>query len=118
MPSILRLIELVGQMRDRSLKPNSALFLMWNQDISGKSTPADSTITGLARTLRGVFAAVESQFALTDDPNGEIAKALLTLVYGAEATDFLFGIINNTIIVSVPFATPQSTLAQSILNAA
>ena len=101
-----------------ALKPAQALYLIWNEDISGKSAPADSVVTGLARTLRADFVAVESQFALVDDPTGAIAKSMMGLVYSSTATDFFFGLLNNTLTTSVAYANSQPTLAQPILDAA
>ena len=77
-------------------------------------------MAGLARTLRADFAAVESQFTLVDDPNGNIAKSMMGLVYGTAATDFFFGLLNDTLKTTVTYSNPvgQPTLAQPILNAA
>ncbi len=116
-PPVIRLVRLVQELRAASLKPVQALYLMWNQDISGKSAPPLATITGLARTLRGDFDTVESQFTLSDDPNGDIAEQLMTLVYGSNATNFLFGLLNNTFSISTEYANPQPALPQSILHA-
>jgi peptidoglycan hydrolase-like protein with peptidoglycan-binding domain len=117
-PAIIRLVRLVQSAKTASLQPFQMLYLIWNQDISGLSTPPDSSITGLAATLRADFAAVESQFLLVDDPNGDIAKSLMELVYGATATDFFLGLLNNTVTTSVAYGNPQPTLAQQILDAA
>ena len=51
-PPVIRLIRLLQALSAASLKPVQALYLIWNEDISGKSAPADSVVTGLARTLR------------------------------------------------------------------
>ena len=98
----------------------AGIYLIWNEDISGKSAPADSVVTGLARTLRTDFAAVESQFTLVDDPAGAIAKSMMELVYSTTATDFFFGLLNNTLTTTVTYSNPvgQPTLAQPILDAA
>jgi hypothetical protein len=94
-----------------------ALYLLWNQDISGNSAPSAAQVTGLAVALRADFAAVEAQFALVDDPDGSIAKNLMTLVYGTAATDFFFGLIDATMVTAVPCAAAQPTLAQPIIDA-
>ena len=119
-PPLFWRIRLLQAHSAASLKPVQALYLIWNEDISGKSAPADSVVAGLARTLRADFAAVESQFTLVDDPNGNIAKSMMGLVYGTAATDFFFGLLNNTLKTTVTYSNPvgQPTLAQPILNAA
>jgi hypothetical protein len=115
-PSILRLIELVHRLRKVSLKPVQALYSIWNQDISGKSVPDEREILEFARTLRANFAAIESEFAFTSDPDGQIARSRMALVYGNEATDFFFGLLNNTLTTTVTYSHPQLTLEQPILN--
>ncbi len=74
-------------------------------------------MTGLARTLRADFAAVEAQFTLVNDPTGDIARAMMGLVYDAAATDFFFGLLNNALTTSVDYASPLPALAQPILDA-
>src|SRR5262249_35104022 len=44
-PPIMRLVHLVAALRDASLKPTQALYLIWNQDISGTSAPTEGQVT-------------------------------------------------------------------------
>ena len=120
---MLRLIALVQALKDRSLKSAAALYLIWNQDLSGKSAPDPAQVAALARTLRLGFAAVETEFAVADDPDGAIAQARMAMVYGADAAAFFFGLLNDTLTVEVEFSDPDGTLApgamrQAIENAA
>ncbi len=85
---------------------------------SGKSAPNDNTITAFARTLRSDLAAIETEFALADDPDGQIAQAKMTKVYGNEATELFFGLLNNTFVTEVEYSHGQATLEQPILDAA
>ena len=101
---MLRFIRLVQAIRDAGVKPAQAIYLLWNLDISGKSAPTDSVVFGLARALRADAAAVESQFALVDDPNGSIAKNLMALVYGSDTADFFFSLLDGSLSVSAPYA--------------
>lgn len=117
-PPILRLTELVNRLRQVSLKPVQALYLIWNQDISGKSVPPEIEILDFARSLRADFAAIESEFALTTDPDGQIAHSRMALVYGNEATDFFFGLLGNTLTTTVTYSHGQPTLEQPILDVA
>ena len=117
-PATIRFIQLAQALSQASLPPVQALYHIWNQDISDRLTPALSDILGLAHTLRTDFAAIESQFSLVADPTGTIAKSLMALVYGNAATDFFFGLINNTFSVTVPYSNPQPTLPQPVLDAA
>ena len=105
-PSVVRFIRLLAAFKAAGLTNAQALYLMWNQDISGTSAPPAATLTGLAFALRADFAAVESQFALQDDSDGSIAQNLMTLVYGAIASAFFFGLLSNTFSTSVPYSSP------------
>lgn len=117
-PPIARFIELVHHLRQVSLKPAQALYLIWNQDISGKSVPPDREILEFARSLRAAFGAIESEFALAVDPDGQIARTRMALVYGNEATDFFFGLLGNAIATTATYSHGQATLAQPILDVA
>jgi hypothetical protein len=110
-PAILRLIELVQSMRDRSFKSAAALYLIWNQDLSGKSMPEVAQVTAFARTLRLGFATVEADFAVADDPDGAIAQTRMAMVYGSDAATFFFGLLNDMLTVEVEFSDPEGTLA-------
>jgi hypothetical protein len=116
-PPIIRFIRLYQAMTAAGLQSVQALYLMWNQDISGTSTPPLSSITGLALTLRQDFAAVAAQFVLQDDPDGTIAQGLMTLVYGSDASAFFFGLLNNTFSTSLPYAAGLTTLAAPLVTA-
>ncbi len=123
-PAATRFIRLLTALSAAGLSTVQALYLMWNQDISGTSAPRLSDITGLASTLRADFAAVEAQFTVQDDPSGSIAQGLMTLVYGSTASDFFFGLLNNTFSTSVtcagapgPPALPTPALPQPVVDA-
>jgi len=121
-PPVLRFIRLVQGLSNGGLKPVQALYLLWNQDVSGKSTPDPSVITGLAIALRAAFAAVAGQFTIQSDPDGTIARGLMALVYGSSATDFYFGLLNNTLLTQIAYPnsrypSPQPAPIQAVLDA-
>ncbi len=116
-PAILRLIALVQTLKERSLTSAAALYLIWNQDLSGKSAPDPAQITELARTLRGDFAAVDDQFAATEDPGGDIARARVALVYGQEAADTFFTLLDDTLALDTAYTHPTPTLEAGITSA-
>jgi hypothetical protein len=116
-PPVVRFIRLLGLIQAAGLTTSQALYLMWNQDITGTSNPPLTTVTGLALALAADFAAIDAQFTLQTDPDGSIAQNLMALVYGASATATFFGLLNNTFTTSVPYSTPagvQSLPAQVI----
>ncbi len=114
---MIRFVRLVQALRNASVKPTQALYLLWNRDISGKSAPPERVVNDLARTLRANFQEVEGQFALVDDPKGEIAKGLMTLVYGSDATEFFFSLLEGTFDLSVPYAAPLHELSEAVVGA-
>jgi Neuraminidase-like domain/Putative peptidoglycan binding domain/Salmonella virulence plasmid 28.1kDa A protein len=121
-PPVVRFIWLVQAMSNAGLRPVQALYLLWNQDISGKSTPDIDVITGLAFALRAAFAAVAAQFTIQSDPDGTIAKSLMALVYGNTATGFYFGLLNNTLVTQIDYPnsnypSPQPAPVQAVLDA-
>src|SRR6266542_1304647 len=113
-PAILRLVALVQDLKARSFKSAAALYLIWNQDLSGKSAPAPAQITDFARTLRGDFVAIEDQFAATEDPNGDVARARMTLVYGQEAADAFFALLDDTSTIDVAYTHSSPALEAAI----
>jgi hypothetical protein len=116
-PPISRLISLVQSMRDQSLKSASALYLFWNQDLSGKSAPAPASIVEFGRSLRGDFADIDNQFAAAEDPNGDILRARLTLVYGQDVSDAFFALLDNKLPLDVPYTNVTPALDPAIIAA-
>jgi peptidoglycan hydrolase-like protein with peptidoglycan-binding domain len=116
-PEILRLVSLVQALKDQPLKSAAALYLIWNQNLSGKSDPDPAQVTEFARTLRGDFASIEDQFAATEDPGGDIARARMTLVYGQEAADAFFALLDDTLVLDVAYTHPAPTLEAAITAA-
>jgi hypothetical protein len=110
-PALLRLIFFVQALKNRSLRTAAVLYLIWNEDLSGKSAPDRAQVASFARALRLAFAAVESDFAVTDDPEGAITEEQLAKVYGADVASFFSGLLNDTLSVEVEFSDPDGTMA-------
>jgi hypothetical protein len=117
-PPILRFLELVKSLQTAGLKPAQALYLVWNQDLSGTVSTDDTQINDIARRLRGAFGTIEQEFSVADDPDGQIAQARMSLVYDTAATDLFFGLLNNTVVIRTSYSQKESLLAQAILDAA
>src|SRR5262249_47097790 len=92
-----------------------ALYLIWNQDLSGKSAPDPLQVTEFARTLRGDFADIDQQFIAAEDPNGDILRARMTLVYGQDTADAFFSFLDNTISMDIPYANPTPALSPAVI---
>ncbi len=95
-PGIMALIKVLQGLRTVSIKPATALWLFWNQDLSGSSGPSTAQINEFLRSLREDFISIDNELAVVDDPTGEIAQARMTLTYGTEATDFFFSLLNES----------------------
>ena len=117
-PAVMKFIRLTESLRSGGLKPTKALFLIWNQDLTGTAAPDQTRVMEFARTLRLGFSAIENAFAVAEDPNGEIARSRMTLVYGSDATDFFFGLLNDTLVSDTAFSTSTAALPTSVANAA
>jgi peptidoglycan hydrolase-like protein with peptidoglycan-binding domain len=115
---MMRFLHFVRSLRAAAVKPVQALYLVWNQDLSGKSTPAEAEITALARALRAGLAEVETTFAVDDNPSDELARTRMAQVYGAEATELFFGWLGDALSVEVSYSHAAPALEQSILDAA
>jgi hypothetical protein len=116
-PAILKLIELIQLLKDRSLKSAVALYLIWNQDLSGRSEPNANDVLGIVRTLRLALAAIETDFAVVDDPDGSVAQARFARVYGTDVAAFFFGLLNNTLSVEVEYSDQEGAFAVPTLTA-
>jgi hypothetical protein len=117
-PGILRLAEFVARLRDLELSRAQVLYLIWNQDLSGRSVPTEQETTGFARDLRVALTSIDNEFALVDDPDGTIARARMTLVYGTDVADLFFGLLEGTYTTSVSYGHDQPELQQAIVDAA
>jgi hypothetical protein len=110
-------IDFIQLLKARGLKTAAALYLIWNQDLSGKSAPTQAQITEFARTLRGNFVDIDAQFAAQEDPNGDVLRARMTLVYGQVTSDAFFALLDNTITYDVPYTNPTPALLPAIVAA-
>ena len=115
-PPMIRFIRMVQAMTNGGLDPVQALYLAWNEDISGTLAPQPTDTAALALQLRKDFAAVEATFARQDDPSGAIAQALMALVYGASDTAFFFSLISGSYTASVAFADASPVLPQNVVT--
>ena len=116
-PAIAQLIELTQALKNRSINCADALYLIWNQDLSGKSAPEQGQMMEFARTLRGDFVEVEEQFAVIEDSGGDVARARMALAYGQEVSNTFFALLDNTQTFDVAYTHPASALEAAIITA-
>lgn len=113
-----RLFEFVHTLKDSGLNTAAALYLIWNQDLNGKSSLEPDQIAAFARTLRAGLAAVEVEFTVADDPGGDVAQVQFAKVYGAEAAAFFFGLLGDTLTIEVDYDDSAGTLAPGAVRQA
>jgi hypothetical protein len=116
-PAIVQLIALTQDLKDRSINSADALYLIWNQDLSGKSAPEPAQMMEFARSLRGDFVEIEEQFAVIDDAGGDVARARMALAYGQEVSDTFFALLDNTQMFDVAYTHPAPALEATITTA-
>ncbi|HEY9431906.1 MAG TPA: neuraminidase-like domain-containing protein [Blastocatellia bacterium] len=116
-PAIAQLIALTQALKDRSINSADALYLIWNQDLSGKSATEPAQMMEFARILRGDFAEIEEQFAVIEDAGGDVARARMALAYGQEVSGAFFALLDNTQIFDVAYTHPASALEAAITAA-
>ncbi|MGK5693461.1 neuraminidase-like domain-containing protein [Streptomyces sp. URMC 128] len=116
-PPMVALLDLLDALRRSKLAPGQALHLVFNANLIGTSAPEGEQTAAFARTLRAGFADIDTQFAIVDDPSGDLARARMALIYGAEAADLLFALLNGTFSVKVGYTHPTSVLEPAIVSA-
>lgn len=114
--SAMRFIPFVQALKVRSLKPTTALYLIWHQDISGRLAPDEQQIAELARSLRSDFANIEGEFAATESAEADTFRKRLALVYGQETADALYAHLENTLELSVPYEQAAPSLDSAVTD--
>ncbi|MEM6436202.1 MAG: neuraminidase-like domain-containing protein, partial [Cyanobacteria bacterium P01_D01_bin.115] len=113
-PPFLGLIRWTQRLRDVSLKPVEALYLIWNQDISGQSSPAETEILALAHQLRTDLNAIDREFSVASESDAQVARDRMAMVYPGDAADFFFGLLENTLTTSVSYNQIEDELNTAI----
>ncbi len=114
-PAVLKLISLAQDMKEGPLKAEAALYLIWNQDLSGLSAPGSSQINELARTLRSDFALIEDQLSVAEGPNIDVIRQRMALVYGQPTADTFLGLLDDTLGFQTSHTHPAPALEDAIL---
>ena len=112
----MRFTPFVQALKARSMKPATALNLIWHQDIGGRSAPDEAQIVELARLLRSDFATINAEFTGTDSSEGDTFRKRLALVYGQETADAFYAHLENTLELSVPYTHSASSLESAITS--
>ncbi|MFE9328205.1 neuraminidase-like domain-containing protein [Nocardia sp. NPDC052278] len=117
LPACLRLIDLVQALRATDLKTAEALYMLWNCDLSGRSTPESALVLAFAQKLRLAFDAIAADLVVVADPTGEISRTKMALAYNAATVDAFFGLLNGTAVSWVEYSHPRAELEDAIIEA-
>ena len=114
-PDAIRFIEVAQQVKDSPLKVSQLVYFLRHDDWSGKASPAADDVLAIVQTLRSDLLRIDRENIVQADPSGEIARTKMALVYGSEATDIFFGLLNNTSPFSVAYTHGLPSLQDDIL---
>lgn len=113
-PAAIHFIELAKTIKESPFKISQLLYFLRHTDLSGKASPAKKDILAFVRILHNDLVRIDREYVVQDDPDGEITKGKMTLVYGSEATDIFFGLLNSTSVFSVDYTHSKATLEKKV----
>ncbi len=115
-PNILVFIQLVKRIKESEFKVQDLNYLLQHLDETGNAQPKPDDMLALAITLRGTLGDIEQEYAIEDDPTGEIAQTKMALIYGVDVAGKFFGILNGTSSYSVDYSHTQPELGSAITD--
>jgi hypothetical protein len=116
-PGIVALLDLLEEFRAAGVKPSDALRLVWGRNVAGARSLDDATFAAFTKNLRTTLAAVDSDFAVVDDPQGDIARARMSLVYDADVVATFFGLLDGTTVFATHYVGPDDGLPAGVVTA-
>lgn len=75
-----------------------------------RGAPDAAAVLDAARTLHAQLVRIEREHVVVDDPNGDVAKAKMALVYGHDAADTFFGLLTGVARFEVSYAQASPAL--------
>ena len=117
-PAFAEFTELAQLLKSAGLPIPRLAYLISDVDLTGKSGPQPDEVLAQARLSRAELIRIEKEYAVVDDPTGEVTAARMALVYGQEATGTFFGLLAGGPVVSVAFNNGSADLSAPIQTAA
>ena len=115
-PQALRFIETVRQIQDSPFKVSQLVYYLKHEDWSGKASPSKEDILAFARILRSDLLRIEQENTVSEDPNGEITRSKMALVYPQKSVDIFFGLLTNAITFTTEYDHSQPQLEDTVLS--
>ena len=112
---LVRFLQIVARLRDAGVRVPLLQYLIQHELPRG--APDASDLRALAKTLHDNLARIEQEHTLVDDPNGDLARAKMALVYDQPTADTFLGLVTGTISFQVPYAQLTPTLPANVTAA-
>ncbi|HMK25358.1 MAG TPA: neuraminidase-like domain-containing protein [Chitinophagaceae bacterium] len=117
-PSLLKLIMIVQQLKEQSLKVVDLAYILHHADLNGKLTPTEESLRKSIKILRDTLNVIEKENNVApDNADFNFAKSKMLLVYDAGTTDTFFGLLLGTKTFAAPFVTVEESLPVPLLQA-
>ncbi|WAK02308.1 neuraminidase-like domain-containing protein [Methylobacter sp. YRD-M1] len=113
---MLGFVRLVGRVEQSGFTPASLSYLFSKLDDAPPNlAPNDESIRLLLTTIREGLVRIAAENVPVDDPNGEVTRTKLSLLFEAHRVEEIAGLIAGTHIYSVPLATLPRDLVKETL---
>ena len=116
-PGIVALIELLDLLRAAALKPSDALMLAWARNVAGARGLNDAAFTAFLKALRTALSAVDSDFVVADDPQGEVTRTRMSLVYDVDTVAYFFGLLDGTTVFATHYVSSDDGIPAAAVDA-
>lgn len=113
-----RLIHFTKQLRTASLQLQDLFYILWNEDLSGKSAPKIRDVLELARTTREKMAAIEDELSTAGAADTATARAKMSLVYRGDAVELFLSLLDDTFGVETPYDHGQAIWNSAAISSA
>ncbi len=87
---------------------------MQHVDGSGKASPTAESAQAFAMSLRADLKRIEREHSAPRDPSDEVAKGRMALLYGGDAADTFFGLIQRTAAFTVEYDHDEAVLSSEL----
>lgn len=117
-PSLMKLIKIVQQLKEQSMKVVDLAYILHHVDMNGKLTLTEESLRKNTKILRDTLNVVEKENSVApDNADFNFAKSKMLLVYDACTTDTFFGLLLDTKTFTAPFVTVEESLPAPLLLA-
>jgi hypothetical protein len=113
-PHMLKFIELVQLIKQSGFKIMTLGYFLRHEDVTGKASPSLDSVLAFAKTLKDGLVRIEQEHQVEDDPNGEITRSKMALLYDKNVVDQFFGILTGTYEFSVDYSHPVEKLEKNL----